>query len=75
MFYLQAGKLEEAVAYGRIEFEKVSGVEEFRQVIEVVKHVSILQWAQCSALHHKISYACSMTQDDLINHKAFGICT
>lgn len=43
MFYLQAGKLEEAVAYGRIEFEKVSGVEEFRQVIEVVKHVSTWQ--------------------------------
>ncbi|KAI8551051.1 hypothetical protein RHMOL_Rhmol06G0154800 [Rhododendron molle] len=63
---IRAGKLEEAVAYGRIEFEKVSGVEEFRQVIEVVKHDCAALLAYEQPQQSSVGYLLSESQREIV---------
>lgn len=64
---IRAGKLEEAVAYGRIEFEKVSGVEEFRQVIEDCAALLAYEQPQQSSVGYLLSESQREIVADTVN--------
>lgn len=64
---IRAGKLEEAVAYGRIEFEKVSGVEEFRQVIEDCAALLAYEQPQKSSVGYLLSESQREIVADTVN--------
>jgi len=64
---IRAGKLEEAVAYGRAEFEKVSGVEEFRQVIEDCAALLAYEQPQKSSVGYLLSESQREIVADTVN--------
>lgn len=64
---IRAGKLEEAVSYGRIEFEKVSGVEEFRQVIEDCAALLAYEQPQKSSVGYLLSESQREIVADTVN--------